>query len=298
MSQDLRRELISRNLGIKPINHGLVYSFQIAIPESKKQSIPLERQQALETSLVTQGSNLSSLIIRRTNTYDDEDIEYELVHGADWLQVAQELEIEKVWAWVFDLTDEQAIATAEAMEKLSGVPGGGPTPVTASKGTDVDIEALIEKKLQLATNSIKTTISHALKEIKEGFDDKLKTLTYQTNNLTESFDSTRLKEIGETLDYIESLLTGGKLKEPINLPEASDQDIEAALKKVKTNGPQIEVAIKTVSKWKNSEQGLTWENIERSSKGSKKSPDKVPGFGKTTYQNLWRVASIPNDPQD
>lgn len=294
MSQDLRRDLIGKNLGIKPINHGQVYSFQVALPDQKKQPIPLETRQVIETSFLTHGSNISSLIIRRTDNYDDEDIEYELVYGADWLQVAQELEIEKVWAWVFDLTDEQAIATAEEMERLSN----GKGPIVSPNVTDPDIETLIEKKLQLATDSIKATVSHALKETKEGLDDKLKVLNYQMNSLTESLDPDRLRQIADTLDYIESLLTGGKLKDPIDLLNASDQDIGVALKKSKTSETQVKAAIRAVNKWKNSKQGLSWENIERSSKGSKKSSDKVPGFGKTTYTSLWRVASIPGDPKD
>ena len=114
-----RSEIIGKSLSIKPIKHGLVHTIQIKLPESRKQTISLERRQAIANSLLIHQINVVSLIIRRTNAYD-EDIEYELVYGADWLEVAQELEIEKVWAWVFDMNDEQAEATIAEMKLLSG----------------------------------------------------------------------------------------------------------------------------------------------------------------------------------
>ncbi len=148
MTQDIRRELISRNLGIKPIDHGQVYVFQIALPEFRKQSISLEHRQAIESSLLAHQSNLTSLIVRRTDAYDD-DIEYELVYGADWLQIAQELDIEKMWAWVFDMTDEQVSTAIAEMELLTRVSENAQPIPKISDGGDAGIADLIDKNFNL-----------------------------------------------------------------------------------------------------------------------------------------------------
>lgn len=295
MSQDIRRELISQNLGIKPINHGQVYTFQIAIPDSKKQTLSLEERQAIERSLLAHQSNLISLIIRRTDAYDDEDIEYELVYGADWLQVAQALDIEKVWAWVFDMTDEQAIAAVAEMELLN-------KNIQPSPGTvDSDIAALIDQKLQLATDSIKSLITPMLSGIKTDLDEKLKLLNYRIDRLSSaSPGSDGLEAVLEKLETILKRLESYRkppiiqpVEDPIDLSQASDRDIEMALKQVSAGKPQIKAAIAAVQHWKQSKQGLTWENLEASAKANSNSPDKIKGFAKGTYEQLRRVATLP-----
>jgi hypothetical protein len=308
MNPDLRRELISKNLGIKPINHGQVYTFQIALPDSRKQDFSLEQRQAIEQSLLAHQSNLISLIIRRIQS-DDEDIEYELVYGADWLQIAQELGIEKVWAWVFDLTDEQAIATIAEMESLAPISANAsqhtqPTP-TSSNGIDADIAALIDKKLQFATDSIRNSITSLFTGIRNDLDEKLKALTYKIDHIgTDSDhtnrDSTQLASILEKLDTIQQQLKSPRrtveiepIENPINLLEASDQEIEAALKQVGGQDLQIKGAIAAVRYWRQSEQGLTWKNLESSAKAKKNSPHKIDGFAKGTHDRLLKVGTLP-----
>lgn len=303
MDQELRKRLIDKHLDIKPINHGLVYSFQIALPDSKKKPIGLEKRRAIENSLLTQGSNLSSLIIRRTEAYDDEDIEYELVYGADWLQVAHELDIEKVWAWVFDLTDEEAIATAEEMERLTSSVETSVTN-TSSESDNLNASALIDQKLQLSTDSIKAVMTRALKEIKDELDERLKLINYRIDQLSETRSSADLEAILKKLDQIEQQSRRGgrssrpdkKLDEPINLLEASRQEVEAALSNIGTSRQYIQAALKAIDKWKDSQQGLTWKNLGRSKRSG--SPDKVSDFGDATYNALWTIASIPGDPED
>lgn len=296
MSYDIRRELISRNLGANPINHGQVYTFQIAIPDSRKQSLSLEQRQAIEQSLLAHQSNLISLIIRRTNAYANEDIEYELVYGADWLQIAQELKIEKVWAWVFDLTDEQTIAAIAEMESLSSIPKDTQATQTVTNSVDSNIAALIDKKIQLATDSIKNSITPLLVGIRNDLDERLKVLNYKIDNI----DGTGLEPILKQLDAIQQQLPSSrKAKErkppenPINLLEASIQDIETALKQVDTQRNQIRAAIEAVQHWKQSEQGLTWRNLEKSASANTKSKDKIAGFAKKTFERLKAVAAIP-----
>ncbi|MGJ3244504.1 MAG: hypothetical protein ACFE0I_00295 [Elainellaceae cyanobacterium] len=298
MSQDIRRELISKNLGIKPINHGQVHTFQIALPDSRKQMISLEQRQAIEASLLAHQSNLISLIIRRTDAYENEDIEYELVYGADWLQVAQELDIEKVWAWVFDMTDDQAIAAIDEMEALTGSTQETQTP-TAPEPIDSDIASLIDQKLQLATHSIKNSITPLLNGIRSDLDEKLKVLNYRIDSLSNAGDSSdELKKVLQKLDDIQQQLTShGKpssvlpLEHQINLLEASDQDLEIALKQVNTRSPQIKAAIEAVHYWKQAEQGLTWQHLELSTKANSKY--KIDGFAEGTYARLQAVADIP-----
>lgn len=306
MSQDIRRELIAKNLGIKPINHGQVYSFQIALPDSRKQEISLVKRQAIENSLLEHQSNLVSLIIRRTEAYADDDIEYELVYGAAWLQIAQELEIEKIWAWVFDMTDEQAIATVTEMNALIGN-----TQHTSESGetsdpianADSNIGLLIEQKLQYAVNSIKNSIAPILNEMRVELDEKLKIINHRIDTLSHVKDNSNLSELKTVLDKLDVMQkqigSSKKIMEPvsnpINLIKASEQDIKIALKKVNSSGPNIQSAINAIKYWRKSEQGLSWGNLEISAGASKKSEYKIKGFARGTYEKLQRVADIPEE---
>lgn len=119
MDDKQRRERIVNYLKIKPLNHGQIYTFQIAIPPSENVDISFERREYLKMSLTQQGTNLIPLIVRRTEAYSEEE-EYELVYGADWCQAAKELDIEKLWVWVFDMTDEEVSTTKEEMQYLLG----------------------------------------------------------------------------------------------------------------------------------------------------------------------------------
>jgi hypothetical protein len=306
MSQDIRRELIGQNLGIKPINHGQVHTFQIALPDSKKQTLSLEQRQAIEQSLLAHQSNLISLIIRRTDAYEHEDIEYELVYGADWLQIAQELEIGKVWAWVFDLTDEQAIATTSEMEALTNAfKDPQPTPKTPDR-IDSNIADLIDRKLQLTADSIKNLITSLLTGIRNDLDEKLKALNYKIdhNSINSGSGSSELGKVLEQLESIQQQLKSARkrsgmgteievVENPINLLEASDQEIEAALKQINTQDLHIKAAIKAIHHHRQAEQGLTWENLGRSVKAKTNSQDKISGFAKGTYDRLRTIAIIP-----
>src|SRR6476469_11169378 len=119
MNDSERRDRIVEYLRIKPISHGQIYTFQIAVPQSEVVEIPSQRREALSKSLAEQGSNLVPLIVRRTEAYSEEE-EYEVVYGADWCLLAKELEIEKLWVWVFNMTDEQAATAKAEMQQLVG----------------------------------------------------------------------------------------------------------------------------------------------------------------------------------
>lgn len=120
MDQSERRNRIVEYLRIKPISHGQVYTFQIALPSSELKEVPSQRREEIGRSLTEQGTNLIPLIVRRTEAYSEEE-EYEVVYGTDWCLVAKELDIERLWVWVFDMTDEQAAVAKAEMEQLLGL---------------------------------------------------------------------------------------------------------------------------------------------------------------------------------
>lgn len=111
------KNLIRQHLSIQPLTHGLVYTEEIAISPNKNIIISEERKEVLTRSLTQYQSNLIPLILRRTEQYGD-DFQYEVIYGVDWCKIAQELKIEKLWAWVFDLDDDQAIAIEVEMLEL------------------------------------------------------------------------------------------------------------------------------------------------------------------------------------
>ena len=301
MSQEIRRELISKNLGIIPINHGKVYTFQIALPESEKQEISLERSQAIESSLLQHQSNLASLILRRTESYGG-DIEYELVYGADWLQVAQKLDIEMLWAWVFDMTDEQALAAKSEFSQLFG------SLIYASDRSDQhsvespDLEQMIDRKLQVTADSIKQVLAASLDKFKEAFDDKLKTLHYGLDRLTDSFSempelSAQITQLWEQIESVGLRSTGSRAKAlpsfngtKINLLTASEQEITDLLSQVRTQPKQIKSALNAIAYWKQPEKTLTWENLKRSI--PTKSEDNIPGFAQGTFDRLKQIGKF------
>jgi hypothetical protein len=120
MDENQRRDRIVSYLRIKPLNHGQIYTFQIAIPPSENIDISSEKRESIKESLTQQGTNLIPLIVRRTQAYSEEE-EYELVYGVDWCLVAKELDVEKLWVWVFDLTDEEAAMLKVEMQQLLGI---------------------------------------------------------------------------------------------------------------------------------------------------------------------------------
>ncbi len=304
MSQDIRRELIGRNLGIKPINHGQVYAFQIALPDSRQQETSLEKRQAIERSLLEHKTNIVSLIIRRTDDYDDEDIEYELVYGANWLKIAQELGIEKVWAWVFDMTDEQAISTIKEMDELVGATSISVNHTEGSdsiKNIDLDINGLLDKKLEHVVSSIKNSITSSFDKIKTDLDERLSMMNYRIDSLGESDGVSGSGDLNTIFDKLEAIQKqiGGSSKvvetipNPINLLESSDRDISLALTKVGANKNHVQSAINAIQYWKRSDYGLTLENLEMSAKAKSEDEYKIEGFAMGTYKKLQKVAFIP-----
>ena len=141
-------------LRIKPISHSQIYTFQIAIPESQREEIPQDRREALRRSLIEQGSNLIPLIIRRTEAYSNEE-EFEVVCGADWCIVARELGIEHLWAWVFEMTDEEAAIAKAQMEQLVAAPAEGTIQI---KSLLQQLEVSFQEKVESLTKKIEQSV--------------------------------------------------------------------------------------------------------------------------------------------
>lgn len=298
MSQDIRRELISRNLGIIPINHGQIYTFQVALPETERQEVSLDRYQAIERSLLQHQSNLVSLIVRRTTAYDDEDIEYELVYGAEWLQAAQSLNIETLWAWVFDMTDEQAQAAKTEMKQLFDGSNTSPVADSPQSLAHTDLERLIDRKLVAVTDSMKQTLITSLDQMRADVDEKLKRLHHRLGQ----FDAiAELSSLPAQLHHLTEQLTQinprSRQRSPfegprLKLQTASPHDIETALMQIGTQPNQIKAALNAIEYWQTADRTLTWENLARSARADKKSADKITGFAKGAYERLRLIGEI------
>jgi hypothetical protein len=153
MDQSERQKLIVEYLRVKPVSHGQVYTFQIAIPTSKVVEVPSERYEIITRSLTEQGTNLMPLIVRRTEDYSEEE-NYEVVYGAELCLVAKELDIEKLWVWVFDMTDEQAAAAKEQMEQLVGSFGSQELVTSSTSEETQQINSLLQQIIKSLNEKI------------------------------------------------------------------------------------------------------------------------------------------------
>jgi len=186
-SQDQNR--IVEYLRIKPISHSQIYTSQIAIPETEGTEIPRERREALRRSLIEQGSNLIPLIVRPTEAYSNEE-EYEVICGSDWCIVAKELGTEQMWAWVFEMTDEEVAAARSEMEHLAPQP----TQKTAQ------IETLLqqfEQSFQKKVESLTKQIELSVKKNEDLLKKQLKAL------IEPNFESDRIEQIQRRLEQVE-----------------------------------------------------------------------------------------------
>jgi len=327
MNQSDRQDRIVEYLRIKPISHGQVYTFQIAVPDSQMVQISAERREDLRRSLIEQGSNLIPLIVRRTEAYS-EDEDYEVVSGTDWCLVAKELDIEKLWVWVFDLTDEQATAAQAEMERLLGLSVPGPTPpdnyipenVTSSSLDTGNLLQQFDRSFQELKSSLQEQIgtltdkiaqieertrveglkglpelppATSLSKLKGILQKQLETLWNESGKL-EKEQALKLLEITEAAvnKQLKTIQEEIRERKKVNLLGAKE-DIERALQdNTKANKKTIDAAWKAIDYWKRSGRGLTWENLQKSVKADSKNKDKIPGFATGTYEKLRTIGYI------
>lgn len=159
MEQIERQRRIVEYLSVQPVNHGQIYTYQIAIPNSQAIEVSPERFETLSNSLLQKGTNLFPLIVRRTESYDEEQ-EYEVVYGEDWCLVAKELDVEKLWVWVFDMTDEEAFVIKEEMKQLTG-----------NLGSSTDSPEIVKQFESLLKRYVDNSIERKLKQYLDIFKD-------------------------------------------------------------------------------------------------------------------------------
>ncbi|MDF0556801.1 hypothetical protein [Kamptonema sp. UHCC 0994] len=280
MEKPDRRQQIRSYLGLEPISHGQIHTFQIAVPESQKHDISIERYQALADSLTNHKTNLIPLIVRQTEAYSEEE-EYEVVYGSDWCIVAKEINIEKLWVWFFDMNDEQAAAAKAEMEQLENVM----PPDTGS----TDIESLLDKKLRPVTAKIDQVLLKKPVDNEGNLPEEIRDVKRQIEELKST--------VNELANLVKERLSAPKPPEPpkppkLNLRIVTEKEIKEALSKVKATSTQIKAAWNAIQYWKKTGKSLTWENLEKSTKSGS---DKVTGFAKPSYEKLKEIADIPDE---
>ncbi len=121
MQGKTRQETIIHYLRVKPSNHGEVETVLLKIPEREKikGKISADERKLIEETFKEQGTNLIPIIVRRIEP-DEEENEYEVVYGQKWCIIADELGIDRLWTWVFDLDDDQVPLIQEKMAALAG----------------------------------------------------------------------------------------------------------------------------------------------------------------------------------
>jgi len=160
----------------KQITHGLLDTSEITVPESESQGISLERQQKLRNSFEEQGTNLVPLIVRPTKAYGEE-VGYEVIYGADWCLVAKELEIEKLWVWVCEMTDQQTTTAKEEMEQLVGLTAKIPLGETEQT---INLVQQLENSFQSKIDTLTKKIEQSTKK-NEDLLIQVKTLRQEHN---------------------------------------------------------------------------------------------------------------------
>ena len=192
-----RQKRIVEYLRIKSTSHGQIYTFQIAVPNPESVQISPERFEAISRSLKQQGTNFISLLVRRTEAYSEEE-EYEVVYGADWCLVAKEIGIEKLWVWVFNMTDEEAQIALQEMELLAGKSEANVPVAIISNSvkpeSDKQIELLVKRFEALAEQyfSIVGEIKRLHKQLEDSNERKLE------------------NKLGELFSKIEAAITTGQ----------------------------------------------------------------------------------------
>lgn len=121
MQETTDQETIINYLRVKPSNHGEVETVLLAVPdkETVKSEISPDERKLIEQTFKEQGTNLIPIIVRRIEP-DEEEHEYEVVYGQKWCIIAEELGIDRLWTWVFDLENDEVPLIQQKMAALAG----------------------------------------------------------------------------------------------------------------------------------------------------------------------------------
>ncbi len=248
-----RQRLIRESLKIRPVNHGQVHTCLVGM-RSRPEIAP-DRYEELRWSLTNHNSNLIPIVVRRTDRFDDE-IEYEVIHGADWVIVASDIGIEMLWAWVFDLNDEEVAAARDELALLLEAPPTAdrpPIPTSPAAGASTepqfslaDLGQLLDDKLnraldqKLANLTIPST--HAALETRiEDLAQRVETLSQQPPTVSNG-DSGAIGAAHEMVASLERSISrvcevvsqGSKITLTIEPPPKPIAPAEAELRKLYT----------------------------------------------------------------
>lgn len=261
------RKLIAQHLKVKPLHHGQVFTEEIAISSTQNQVISQERKEDLTRSLTQYKSNLIPLILRRTDQYG-ENYEYEVIYGADWCIIAQELDIEKLWAWVFDLNEDQALAIQAEMEELANI---SHDYLLTPEIKENENKLIVENSLVLPKAEVLKT--EKIEENKIIFNqEKIENLieTKLTNILAQQFNHyfEKLEFINQKIDQINTNLLTSELVESI---------IDRKFNSIQTQKPLLELSgispannqISHTINYENNYQKLTVADLKKLAKERK-----------------------------
>ena len=168
----LKRKNRQEELPAQPISLELIPISKIAVPDSQEKDISPERQETLSKSLVDQGSNLIPLLVRLMDNYNSEQ-QYEIVRGADWCQVAKETEIKELWAWIYEITDEQAETAKAEMDKLT-------QSALPEKANFDDLLQDLKLSLDEKVDSLAKKIDQSVKKNEDALKKQVKSLQGQS----------------------------------------------------------------------------------------------------------------------
>ena len=115
MKSQTRQETIINYLRVKPQSFGEV---ETEIVVGDKEPAPIKRQ-LIEATLEQQGANLIPIIIRHLPEPDEDENEYEAIYGGEWVQIAKEMGVDRLHAWIMDVSDDQIPEIQETMRMLA-----------------------------------------------------------------------------------------------------------------------------------------------------------------------------------
>jgi hypothetical protein len=220
---------IIQYLQVRPIGHSQIYTSQIAVPEAQLNPIPRHRREALRRSLIQQGSNLISLIVRRTEAYSNEE-EYEVVCGADCCIVAKELGIEQMWAWIFDMTDEEVAAAKSEMENLAVQPTLNTVQIDSFlQQLEISFQEKVEYLTEQIERSVKKNEDLLQKQVKALVDRNFESdRIVQIKSLVENLEQT----FNEKVEKLAKKLEQSRSDRPTASSVISELDIESILRQL------------------------------------------------------------------
>ncbi|MDJ0556300.1 MAG: Rho termination factor N-terminal domain-containing protein [Microcoleaceae cyanobacterium MO_207.B10] len=223
----LKRKNRQEDLPAQPVNLEQIPTSQISVPESQVRDIPSERHEALVKSLTDQGSNLIPLIVRLRDS-DNSQQQYEVVRGADWCQVAKETDIKELWAWIYEMTDEQAEIARAEMEEL--------TQPSVEKTPDFDhLVQQLEVSFDQKVDSLTKKIDQSIKKNEEVLKKQVKSLQDQTTDI-------------DQIEQLKNLITGLENSLKNKVETLARKISSTTTKKAASNSSVSEVNVDVLSK--------------------------------------------------